>query len=99
MDATLWNKYMIKEKTALVLFHLCKTVTYSSDNVDTRSAMDSIRELVSAGNTYISSSRKTQRTPNRALLLNIATYITDLLKVSLCSRAHWRWFAAAVMIL
>ncbi|KAK3766185.1 hypothetical protein RRG08_025185 [Elysia crispata] len=51
------------------------------DNVDTRSAMDSIRELVSAGNTYISAARKNQKSPNRTLLLNIATYITDLLKV------------------
>ncbi|RUS76609.1 hypothetical protein EGW08_015618 [Elysia chlorotica] len=51
------------------------------DNIDTRSAMDSIRELVSAGNTYISATRKNQRSPNRSLLVNIATYITDLLKV------------------
>ncbi|GFR89322.1 cysteine--tRNA ligase, cytoplasmic-like [Elysia marginata] len=51
------------------------------DNVDTRSAMDNIRELVSAGNTYISVARRTQRSPNRILLLNIATYITDLLKM------------------
>ncbi|XP_005111467.1 cysteine--tRNA ligase, cytoplasmic [Aplysia californica] len=51
------------------------------DNIDTRGAMDHIRELVSAGNLYISAMRSSQRQPNRALLMKVATYITDLLKI------------------
>ncbi|XP_016968199.1 cysteine--tRNA ligase, cytoplasmic [Drosophila biarmipes] len=48
------------------------------DNVDTRSALDAIRELVSASNVYIRDN-KTQL--NSLLLRNVATYITDLLHV------------------
>uniref|UniRef100_A0A0B6Y7U9 Cysteine--tRNA ligase, cytoplasmic n=1 Tax=Arion vulgaris TaxID=1028688 RepID=A0A0B6Y7U9_9EUPU len=51
------------------------------DNVDTRAAMENIRELLSAGNSYISSARSHQRQPNRTLLLNVAGYITDLLRI------------------
>ncbi|KAH9496409.1 hypothetical protein Btru_012569 [Bulinus truncatus] len=50
------------------------------DNIDTRSALEQIRELVSAGNIYMSSARSNQRLVNRKLLMNVAVYITDLLK-------------------
>ncbi|XP_016929167.2 cysteine--tRNA ligase, cytoplasmic [Drosophila suzukii] len=48
------------------------------DNVDTRSALDAIRELVSASNVYI---RDNKTRLNSLLLRNVATYITDLLHV------------------
>ncbi|BFG06432.1 cysteine--tRNA ligase cytoplasmic [Drosophila madeirensis] len=48
------------------------------DNVDTRSALDAIRELVSASNVYI---RDNKSRLNSLLLRNVATYITDLLHV------------------
>ncbi|KAH8402094.1 hypothetical protein KR009_009720 [Drosophila setifemur] len=48
------------------------------DNIDTRSALDAIRELVSASNVYI---RDNKTRLNSLLLRNIATYITDLLHV------------------
>ncbi|XP_030387244.1 cysteine--tRNA ligase, cytoplasmic [Scaptodrosophila lebanonensis] len=48
------------------------------DNVDTRSALDAVRELVSSSNIYIRDN-KTQL--NSLLLRNIAIYITDLLHI------------------
>ncbi|XP_020800990.1 cysteine--tRNA ligase, cytoplasmic [Drosophila serrata] len=48
------------------------------DNIDTRSALDAIRELVSASNVYI---RDNKSRLNSLLLRNVATYITDLLHV------------------
>lgn len=51
------------------------------DNVDTRGAMDHIRELVSASNSYMSEVRMAKRKAARSLLLKIANYITDLLKI------------------
>jgi len=51
------------------------------DNIDTRGSMDHIRELVSATNTYMSGVRQAKRQAARALLLKVANYITDLLKI------------------
>ncbi|XP_055900435.1 cysteine--tRNA ligase, cytoplasmic-like isoform X1 [Biomphalaria glabrata] len=51
------------------------------DNVDTRSSMEHIRELVSAGNSYMATARSSQRQVNRKLLMTIAEYITDMLKI------------------
>lgn len=48
------------------------------DNIDTRSALDAIRELVSVSNVYI---RDNKTRLNSLLLRNVATYITDLLHV------------------
>lgn len=49
-----------------------------ADNIDTRSALDAIRELVSVSNVYI---RDNKTRLNSLLLRNVATYITDLLHV------------------
>ncbi|GFO03375.1 cysteine--tRNA ligase, cytoplasmic-like [Plakobranchus ocellatus] len=78
-----WSKWTTSEVQLNEKFIQTKEGVHQAlcDNVDTRSAMDHIRELVSAGNTYISAARKSQRVVNRALLLNSATYITDLLKI------------------
>ena len=54
-----------------------------SDSVDTRTALDAIRELVSSSNVYIGVYRKSEAAANRLLLKKIATYITGMLKVGL----------------
>jgi cysteinyl-tRNA synthetase len=48
------------------------------DNIDTKSALDAIRELISFSNVYI---RDKKSNVNVQLLEDIAVYITDLLKV------------------
>ncbi|XP_064542513.1 cysteine--tRNA ligase, cytoplasmic [Drosophila montana] len=48
------------------------------DNIDTRSALDAVRELVSTTNIYI---RDNKTRLNHLLLRKIATYITDLLHI------------------
>lgn len=52
-------------------------VCHFLDNVDTRTALDALRELVTASNIYI----KEIKLINYLLLYDIATYITKLLKI------------------
>jgi len=47
------------------------------DNVDTRSALDHLRQLVAAANTYLSCT-----SPKGQLLKDIAEYVTWIFKVS-----------------
>lgn len=51
------------------------------DNVNTRTALESLRELIGEANIYMANARGANRTPNRMILKNIASYITYLLKV------------------
>lgn len=51
------------------------------DNIDTRSVMESIRELVSSGNSYIMEKAKGNQSNNRALLKNIGVYITRMFDI------------------
>ncbi|XP_034476754.1 cysteine--tRNA ligase, cytoplasmic [Drosophila innubila] len=67
LESTLQTKF--EEAQAQVHAALC-------DNIDTRSALDSIRELVSNTNIYI---RDNKARLNHLLLRKIATYITNLL--------------------
>ena len=64
--------------------------TYITDSVDTKTALDEVRELIKASNIYISKHKTDKTLPNRMLLQNIAMYITDLLKVRLIQLYHWR---------
>lgn len=48
------------------------------DNIDTKSALDAIREVISHSNVYI---RDNQLSANTQLLEEIAVYITDLLQI------------------
>nr|CAG4638301.1 EOG090X02DZ [Cyclestheria hislopi] len=48
------------------------------DNVDTRSALDSIRDLVTACNIYL---RQTEKQANGLLLKNVAQYLTDIFRM------------------
>uniref|UniRef100_A0A3Q0QZ32 Cysteine--tRNA ligase, cytoplasmic n=1 Tax=Amphilophus citrinellus TaxID=61819 RepID=A0A3Q0QZ32_AMPCI len=52
------------------------------DNVDTRTAMEEMRMLVSHTNSYIASRKNAKLRPNRMLMESIATYLTNMLKVS-----------------
>uniref|UniRef100_K1RR58 Cysteine--tRNA ligase, cytoplasmic n=1 Tax=Magallana gigas TaxID=29159 RepID=K1RR58_MAGGI len=51
------------------------------DNVNTRTALESLRELIGEANIYMANARGANRTPNRMILKNIASYIMYLLKV------------------
>nr|KAG5702360.1 hypothetical protein BaRGS_002142 [Batillaria attramentaria] len=71
-EVTLNDKYL--QKRQKVHEALC-------DNIDTRTALDHIRELVTACNSYIAQARADKRRPNRRLLQIVASYITEMLKV------------------
>lgn len=64
-------------------FALVKQQVHSAlcDNVDTRSAMESIRDLISQANVYIARTEAEKRVPNCLLLRNIATYVTRLFRI------------------
>ncbi|CAG0900024.1 unnamed protein product [Cyprideis torosa] len=49
------------------------------DNVDTRSAIDALRDLVSKANSYLN--QKISSSPNQLLLRGIAKYVTKMLEV------------------
>uniref|UniRef100_H2ZQZ8 Cysteine--tRNA ligase, cytoplasmic n=1 Tax=Ciona savignyi TaxID=51511 RepID=H2ZQZ8_CIOSA len=51
------------------------------DNVDSRTALDNLRQLISASNTYLATMHEKKSTPNGQLLRNIAKYITWIFKV------------------
>ncbi|XP_048730781.1 cysteine--tRNA ligase, cytoplasmic-like isoform X2 [Ostrea edulis] len=51
------------------------------DNVNTRTALEHLRELIGTANVYMANSRSNDKTPNRMILKNIAGYITELFKV------------------
>ena len=52
------------------------------DNVDTRTAMEEMRVLVSQSNSYIASRKSAKLRPNRMLMESIAAYLTNMLTVS-----------------
>ena len=53
-----------------------------TDNVDTRSSLDAMRELVASSYTYVERRRQAGGAPpNRVLLKNAAVYVTGILKV------------------
>ncbi|XP_024118945.1 cysteine--tRNA ligase, cytoplasmic isoform X1 [Oryzias melastigma] len=51
------------------------------DNVDTRSAMEEMRVLVSHSNSYIAGRKAAKLRPNRTLLESIAAYLTNMLRI------------------
>ncbi|KAM9764517.1 cysteine--tRNA ligase, cytoplasmic isoform 1-T1 [Menidia menidia] len=62
------------ERKAAVHAALC-------DNVDTRSAMEELRLLVSQTNGYMAGRKASRLRPNRLLVEAVATYITGMLKI------------------
>lgn len=69
VDLELSEKFIVAKKS--VHAALC-------DNIDTKSALDAIRELISNSNIYI---RDNHSTANVQLLEDIASYITNLLQI------------------
>ncbi|KFM61338.1 Cysteine--tRNA ligase, cytoplasmic, partial [Stegodyphus mimosarum] len=65
---------IFQEKQAGVHEALC-------DNIDTRSAMENIRDLITASNTYIHGKKSSQSICNRKVLTNISSYISRILKI------------------
>ena len=51
------------------------------DNIDTRTALDAMRDLVTTSNIYLRSSRQQGDEPDRQLLVNIAMYLTDMFRI------------------
>ncbi|XP_035209990.1 cysteine--tRNA ligase, cytoplasmic-like [Stegodyphus dumicola] len=69
------NLYRIfQEKQAGLHEALC-------DNIDTRSAMENIHDLITASNTYIHAKKSSQSICNRKVLTNISSYISRILKI------------------
>lgn len=73
--------------SSLLSFYDKKTAVHEAlcDNIDTRTAMEEMRALVSQCNLYIATRKAERRRPNRVLLENIAMYLTHMLKVSLAT--------------
>ncbi|KAK0136729.1 Cysteine--tRNA ligase, cytoplasmic [Merluccius polli] len=68
-----YNRTVFYERKRAVHEALC-------DNMDTRSAMEEMRALVSQSNTYIANRKGAKLQPNRMLLDSIAAYLTAMLK-------------------
>ena len=51
------------------------------DNIDTRSSLDNVRELVSVANIYMDSCKDQKSIINRQLLVTISSYITNLFDI------------------
>jgi len=68
----LWRSFY--DKKAAVHEALC-------DNVDTRTALEEMRALVSQCNLYVAARKAARRRPNRALLESVALYLTHMLKI------------------
>lgn len=64
-------------------FHSRKAAVHEAlcDNVDTRTALEEMRALVSQCNLYLAARKAARRRPNRALLGSVALYLTHMLKV------------------
>lgn len=75
-----WNEDEIALNDQL---HQCMVEVHKAlcDNIDTHSVMMSLKELVSNTNIYIENKRKDRPTHNRALLKNVATFITRMFDI------------------
>ncbi|ESO08595.1 hypothetical protein HELRODRAFT_98035 [Helobdella robusta] len=64
-------------------FQECKTLVHEClcDNLDTRGALDNIRELISSSNIYVDVARKTLASIDGTLLRTVAHYITHMFKI------------------
>lgn len=51
------------------------------DNVDTRSALEALRELIAAANVYLHKKKSARQTPCRLLIRNSGLYVTRMLNV------------------
>lgn len=51
------------------------------DSIDTKSAMDSLKDIVTASNVYLDAKARQTANPDRYLLSDIASYVTKILKI------------------
>ncbi|XP_055390325.1 cysteine--tRNA ligase, cytoplasmic [Condylostylus longicornis] len=75
-----FDRWTLVEKKLQEKFDVTRSAVHNAlcDNIDTRTALDCIRDLVSNSNIYI---RDNKSNPNKLLLRKIAIYITDLLHI------------------
>ncbi|XP_054580859.1 cysteine--tRNA ligase, cytoplasmic [Eptesicus fuscus] len=78
-----FEKWEEEEAALNESFYDKKTAVHEAlcDNVDTRSALEEMRALVSQCNLYMAARKAARRRPNRALLESIARYLTHLLQI------------------
>lgn len=75
-----WGKLEVELNSKFLVFQsnihaaLC-------DNIDTRSSLDNVRELVSVANIYMDSCKDQKSIINRQLLVTISSYITNLFDI------------------
>ena len=66
------------------------------DNIDTRRVLETLRDLVNAGNSYVLNKDKTKEAKNRALLEEMAAYITKIFNIlGLNSKHEYIGFSAS----
>ncbi len=68
------------------IYILCRILTHKNilfytDSVDTKAALEAMRDMITAGNVYMDNKRKSNCSPDRGLLNNIAAYITKILRI------------------
>lgn len=82
-DIQNYNKWNEEEVNLNNKFNYTKMYVYESlcDNIDTRKALDYIRDLITACNIYIREKMLSKQTANGLLLKNIANYITEICKI------------------
>ncbi|KAL4097192.1 hypothetical protein QTP88_022007 [Uroleucon formosanum] len=75
-----YSKWLPSEIELSKKFNLCKSNVHAAlcDNIDTKAVLEAIRECISACNVYL---RDCNSSINHTLLLDIAKYITEILKV------------------
>lgn len=61
----------------LKIFYMYNTYTYFLDNIDTKTALDAMRDLVTHCNLYL----RDKKPPNAFLLQDIGIYVTEVLKI------------------
>uniref|UniRef100_V5G3B3 Cysteine--tRNA ligase, cytoplasmic n=1 Tax=Anoplophora glabripennis TaxID=217634 RepID=V5G3B3_ANOGL len=74
-----FSKWENQEKSLNTKFLQAKDGVHTAlcDNIDTRNALDALRELVTSSNVYL----RERKPPNKLLLHDIASYITKMLKI------------------
>ncbi|XP_017667941.1 cysteine--tRNA ligase, cytoplasmic isoform X1 [Pipra filicauda] len=78
-----FQKWEIQEAELNKNFYDKKAAIHESlcDNIDTRSVLEEMRSLVSQSNSYIAAKKSSREMPNRLLLENISSYLTQMLKI------------------
>lgn len=74
---------IVKKNVFLLSFYDKKAAIHEAlcDNIDTRSVLEEMRSLVSQSNSYIAAKKSSRQMPNRLLLENISSYLSQMLKV------------------